>query len=53
MEVQQYKGLGEMSAKQLWETTMNPATHTLIASEVPPRKAFIQGHARSVRNLDI
>jgi len=71
VEVQRYKGLGEMSAEQLWETTMNPATrtllevsvedaakadrifHILMGDEVPPRKAFIQAHARSVKNLDI
>ncbi len=71
VEVQRYKGLGEMSAEQLWETTMNPATrtllevgiddaakadrifHILMGNEVPPRKAFIQAHARSVKNLDI
>jgi len=71
VEVQRYKGLGEMSAEQLWETTMNPATRTLLTvniddaakadsifsvlmgGEVQPRKAFIQAHARSVRNLDV
>jgi DNA gyrase subunit B len=71
VEVQRYKGLGEMSAEQLWETTMNPATrtllevtvedaakadrifHVLMGDEVPPRKAFIQAHAKSVKNLDI
>ncbi len=71
MTVQRYKGLGEMSAEQLWDTTMNPDTrtlltvnvddaaksdqifHILMGEEVPPRKAFIQAHAKSVRNLDI
>ncbi len=71
VEVQRYKGLGEMSAEQLWDTTMNPETrtllqvevedaakadhifHVLMGDEVPPRKAFIQAHAKSVKNLDI
>jgi DNA gyrase subunit B len=71
IHVTRYKGLGEMNPEQLWETTMNPATRTLLqvsledaatadeifdmlmGDQVPPRKKFIQTHARYVRNLDV
>ncbi len=70
-EIQRYKGLGEMSAQQLWDTTMDPATRTLLrvnaenlirlddtfttlmGSNVPPRKRFIETHAHTVQNLDV
>ncbi|HOG25445.1 MAG TPA: DNA topoisomerase (ATP-hydrolyzing) subunit B [Bacteroidales bacterium] len=67
--VQRYKGLGEMDAIQLWDTTMNPEKRILrqvqidnaaeadrifsmlMGDEVPPRREFIEQHAKYA-NID-
>ena len=34
IEIKRFKGLGEMNAEQLWDTTMNPATRTLLLVKI-------------------
>ncbi|RLD76071.1 MAG: DNA topoisomerase (ATP-hydrolyzing) subunit B [Bacteroidetes bacterium] len=46
VSIQRYKGLGEMNAEQLWETTMDPAERTL-------RKVSIENTAEADRTFSV
>src|SRR5439155_6970037 len=39
ISVQRFKGLGEMNADQLWDTTMNPDTRVLVRANIDPDDA--------------
>ncbi|MCL2796583.1 MAG: type IIA DNA topoisomerase subunit B [Firmicutes bacterium] len=57
--IQRYKGLGEMSAEQLWATTMNPAERTLVrvsiedAAEAEKLVSVLMGDAVDLRKAYI
>ncbi|MFV1995638.1 MAG: toprim domain-containing protein, partial [Verrucomicrobiales bacterium] len=69
MEIQRFKGLGEMNAKELFSTTMDPENRKLLRVNMDldadfdldsgdggmhkPRRRYIEDNALNVRNLDV
>ena len=51
-EIQRYKGLGEMNADQLWETTMNPQTRSIIKVRIDD-EALTERNGNTLMSDDI